>query len=58
MGLKEIIPFVLGFLNEAPTLRNKLLIPRPGETVMYFKNKGNQFFITTCVCDEFCVIIK
>jgi hypothetical protein len=29
MGLKAIIPFVLGFLNEAPTFRNKLLIPRP-----------------------------
>jgi hypothetical protein len=37
MGLKEIIPFVLGFLNEAPTYRNKLLIPRPGQTFMYFK---------------------
>jgi hypothetical protein len=37
MGLKAIIPFVLGFLNGAPTLRNKLLIPRPGQTLMYFK---------------------
>jgi hypothetical protein len=30
MGLKAITPFVLGFLKEAPTYRNKLLIPRLG----------------------------
>jgi hypothetical protein len=40
MALKAIIPFVLGFLNEAPTYRNKLLIPRPGQNFMYFKKKS------------------
>ncbi len=40
MGLKAIIPYVLGFLNETPTYRNKLLIPRPRQTFMYFKKKG------------------
>jgi hypothetical protein len=30
MGLKAVIPLVLGFLKEAPTYRNKMFIPRPG----------------------------